>query len=130
MVMALSCPRCGRRRAVTARQADFGIRCTACHEFMDVDRSRPQGRGRAPAEVRRWTPWQIFATSIVFGPGACGAVAGFNFARLGKRQYLIPCVVAGSVLFVVGAALLIWVVPDEAGRLAGLLANLAIGVAF
>ncbi len=132
MGMTVNCPRCGRRRVVGARQADFGVRCTACHEFMDVDRSDPpgEGRGRAPQDVRPWTPWQLVAASVVFGAGACGAVAGLNFARLGKRRYLIPSVVVGAVLFVVVAGLTIFLVPDEAVRPVGLLANLAIGFGF
>jgi hypothetical protein len=128
--MALSCPRCGRRRAVEPRQADFGIRCSACDEFMDVDRSRPPGPGRAPEDVRPWTPWQVAAASVLFGAVVGGAVAGFNFARLGKRQYLIPSVVAGPVLLVVAAALLVFLVPDEGAGPSGLLANLGIGVGF
>src|SRR5262245_51156546 len=112
MRVAVSCPRCGRRRVVGARPADLGVRCPVCHEFMDVDRSPPPGR--APEDVRPWTPWQVAAVSVAFGAGACGAAAGLNFVRLGERQYLIPSVVAGSVLFFVVAALALFVVPDEA----------------
>jgi hypothetical protein len=102
---------------------------------MDVERSRPPGRGRAPQDVRPWTPWQIAAVSVVFGIGACGAVAGLNFARLGKRQYLIPSVVVGAVLFVVAAALTTFLVPGEAARpvdllAVDLLAQLAVGFWF
>jgi hypothetical protein len=114
---------------VEARRADFGIRCTACHEFTDGDRSRPPRRRRAPEDVRPWTPWQIAAVSVTFGAGACGAVAGLNFVRLGKRQYLIPSVVAGWVLFAV-AGLAMLLVPDQASRLVGLLMNLAVGFGF
>src|SRR5262249_45449560 len=119
-------------RAVEARQADFGIRCAACPEFMDLDWSRPPGGGggRAPKDVRPWTPWQIAVTSVVFGVGACGAVAGLNYARLGMRQWRIPCVVLGAVLFVVGAGLTTFLVPNEAARLVGLVANLTVGVGF
>jgi len=99
---------------------------------MDVDRGHPpgKGRGRAPQDVRPWTPWQIVAASVVFGPGACGAVAGWNFARLGKRQYLIPSVVVGAVLFVVVAWIALFLVPDDTARPVALLANLAIGFVF
>ena len=80
-------------------------------------------------DARPWTPWQILAASLVFGTGAGGAVAGFNFARLGKRQFLVHSVVAGWALFIIAAALVIFVVPDELARPVGLLANLAAGFA-
>jgi hypothetical protein len=66
----------------------------------------------------------------VFGVGACGTVAGLNFARLGRRQYLIPSVVVGAVLFVALAGLTMFLIPDEAARPVGLLANLAVGFGF
>ena len=97
-----------------------------------MDRSGPPGEGReqAPQDVRPWTPWQLVGASVVFGAGACGAVAGLNFARLGKRWYLIPSIIVGAVLFVVVAWLVLFLVPDEAARPVGLLANLAIGFGF
>jgi hypothetical protein len=132
MGMALACPRCGLRRAVAKRRADFGIACAACHEFLDVERTRPPGQGRGPTSGhdRPWTPWQIVGASLLFGVGAGGAVAGFNFARLGKWQYRAPCVLAGAVAFVLAAGAVIFLVPGEAVRLVGLLANLAGGVGF
>jgi hypothetical protein len=130
MGMALSCPQCGWRRVVEAGEDEFGMRCTACYEFMYVDPSSPPGQERAPEAVRPWTPWQILAVSIAFGTGACGAVAGLNFARLGNRQYLTPSVIVGAVLFVVVAGLALFLVPDGAGRLVGLLANLTVGFGF
>jgi hypothetical protein len=76
MILALSCPRCGRHLAVEPRQADFGIRCTRCPEFMDVERSRQPGRTRerVKEDARPWTPWQIFAAALVIGAGAGSAV--------------------------------------------------------
>ena len=99
---------------------------------MDVDRPPPSRRGRrsAPEDVRPWTPWQILAASVVLGAGACGAVAGFNFVRLGKRQYLLPSVAVGAVLFVVVAGLAMFLVPGELARPVGFLANLAVGLEF
>ena len=130
MSVAVSCARCGRRRAVEARDANFGIRCTACHQFMEVDRSGPPQGERAAEGVRPWTPWQVAAASVLFGAGACGAVAGLNFVRLGKRRYLIPCVVAGSALFAAVAGLAMFLVRGEAARLVGLLANFVVGLGF
>src|SRR5262249_36514651 len=97
-----NCPR-GHPRGVKARQTDFGVLGTACDEYIVVDRWDPSGEGRGPQDVRPWTPWQLVGASVVFGPAACGAVAGLNFARLGKRQYLIPSIVVGAVLFLVVA---------------------------
>jgi hypothetical protein len=99
---------------------------------MDGDRPPPSRRAQrsAPEDVRPWTPWQIAATSFLFGAGACGAAAGLNFVRLGKRQYLVPSVLAGLVVFVAAAALAMFLVPDEAVRLAGLLVNSAAGFGF
>jgi hypothetical protein len=132
MVLALSCPRCGLHRAVEPKEADFGVRCTACPEFMDVERSRQPGRTRERVrdDARPWTPWQILAASLVFGAGAAGAAAGFNFARLGKRQYLIPSALAGWATFLLAAALVNFAVPDVAARQLCLLANLTVGFGF
>src|SRR5262249_51034575 len=82
--------------------------------------------GAARSEDRPWTPLQVFAMSFLFGPVAGGVIAGINFARLGKRQYLVPSILAGAVLFVLvaGASFL---VPGTAGNTVGLLANLGVG---
>jgi len=66
----------------------------------------------------------------VFGAAACGAVAGFNLARLGKRQYLIPSVIAGAALFIALAGLAVFVLPDHLSAAACLLANFAVGLGF
>jgi hypothetical protein len=99
---------------------------------MDVERSRPPGRKRERVRevARPWTPWQILAASLLFGAGAGGAVAGFNFARLGNRQYLIPSIVAGWAVFVVGVALVVFTVPDDAARTVFFVANVAAGIGF
>lgn len=130
MNVALNCPRCGQHHLVKARQAEFGLRCTACQEFLEVDRCRSPGLAKVAKDVRPWTPWQIIASAFTFWPGACGAVVGFNFVRLGKRQYLIPSLIVGWILFVLVAVLALVVVPGEVGRLVALLANLTIGIGF
>src|SRR5262245_45095649 len=133
MNLALSCPRCGRRRTVANRRAEFGIPCTSCYEYMDVDRTRPpgrRGRGRSPREECPWTPWQVAASGILFGVGAGGAVAGFNFLRLGKPRYLIPCIIGGAVLFIAAALTIAFAVPAEFVRLAAILANFGAGLGF
>jgi WD40 repeat protein len=87
-------------------------------------------RRRVVEDVRPWTPWQIAAASILFGAGVGGAVAGLNFVRLGKRQYLVPSVLLGVVLFVVAAGLAIFLVPEDLARPVGFLVNLVAGVGF
>jgi hypothetical protein len=95
---------------------------------MQVDRSRrPEP---APWHGRPWTPGQSFAASFLFGAGACGTVAGINFARLGKRHYLLPAMLLGWVLFLAEAWAVLFVVPHAWARLAALLANAWLGVGF
>jgi hypothetical protein len=53
-----------------------------------------------------------------------------NFARLGKRHYLLPSMLIGSVLFLVGAWVVLFVVPDEAARLVAPLINVGVGLGF
>ena len=127
-----TCPRCGRRRAVDAIQAGPGTRYSACDECRGAGRPPSPGRDtrQAPQDVRPWTPWQIAAVSVLLGVGVCGLVAGLNFIRLGKRQYLIPSIVVGSVLFIAIAAVVLFLVPDEAARIVGLLASSAAGFGF
>ncbi|HTK78302.1 MAG TPA: hypothetical protein VL371_23780 [Gemmataceae bacterium] len=97
-----------------------------------MDRTRPPTRkpARTPEGVRPWPPWQMLTASLVFGAAAGGAATGFNFVRLGKRQYLIPCIVAGWTVMVVAIALLMFAVPDHARRPVAVLINLAAGMGF
>jgi hypothetical protein len=72
---------------------------------------------------------------MAFGTGAAGAVLGINQARLGKRAWLVPCLVIGSLLFLVEAWFFLFVFLDmvpspEGSRALGLLMRLAIGVGF
>ena len=62
---------------------------------------------------RPWVPIQILAVSFLFGPAAAGAVTGINFNRLGKPKFLLPCIIAGTVLFLLEALALVFVVPDD-----------------
>jgi len=79
---------------------------------------------------RPWTPIQILAVSVLFGPGAAGAVTGINFTRLGKPKFLLPCIIAGTVLFLLEALALVFVVPDDLLSPVGLLISLLIGLGF
>ena len=80
---------------------------------------------------RPWLPSQLVAVCWLFGPLACGAVAGVNFARMGKRAYLVPCVLAGAALFAVEALVLMFLGGSvQQLRLPALLMNLAVGLGF
>jgi hypothetical protein len=75
-------------------------------------------------------PLQILAVSLLFGPAACGVIAGINYARMGERRYAIPSILVGVVLFLLEAWVVIFLVPEAATRSVGLLANLGIGLGF
>ncbi len=152
MSLLFICPECQQEIHISPNLAGLSYRCPACKnpltvpELAEVCSSRGPRAGRrhrlsapdrceSPAisssEERPWTPTQILATCLLFGAGACGAVAGINFARLGRRQYLLPCILLGSVAFLATAAVCVFAVRSyEAARLAGLGLGLAVGVGF
>jgi hypothetical protein len=84
----------------------------------------------APTTERPWTPNQIFGVCFLFGAVAGGVIAGLNFARMGKRPYLIPCIVAGSLLFLTVAGVGVFLLPEELAHAGGLLLNGVIGLGF
>jgi hypothetical protein len=57
-------------------------------------------------------------------------ITGINFDRMGKRHYLVPSVVVASVLFLLEACALIFLVPESAARPFGLLVNVGSGLGF
>lgn len=79
---------------------------------------------------RPWMPGQLLGAAVLFGPLACGVAAGINYARLGMRQYLVPCILLGSVAFLLQALFVIFMVPGEASRFVVLAANLGIAWLF
>ncbi len=83
----------------------------------------------APQECP-WTPTQILGVAFLFGVGAAGTIAGVNFTRLGKREYLLPCILAGFALFVVEAAAWIFIVPPSVPITVAGLMNLGLGLGF
>src|SRR5262245_48094907 len=123
--MAASCPSCDATLSPRERAAGW---CEACGKRL------PSGHGGAAAagvEDRPWLPAQLLAATFLFGPLAGGMVGGINFARLGKPGRLVPCVLAGAVLFLALAGLVVFVVPEEPeglARMVGLLANLGVGL--
>jgi hypothetical protein len=121
------CDTCGKRlppRPVTAAGRTGPPRRT-------VSRAHPEESGPAP-----WFPSQALGAAVVFGILSAGVVAGLNMARMGKRAYLLPCILAGALLFGVALTAFFFLLPDslsrfdEGGRLVGMLTRLAIGVGF
>ncbi len=87
-------------------------------------------RTLASADVDRpWTPTQLLAIACLFGAGTAGVIAGINFARLGRREYVVPSVVAGTALFLLHAAAFVFIFPGMSYHVATLV-NLAIGLGF
>lgn len=82
------------------------------------------------ADVRPWTPSQIFGVSFAFGSGAGGVIAAINFSRMGQRAWVAPMVVASVLLFLVQAFVIVMVVPPEGLRMVGFLSNSALGLAY
>src|SRR5262245_18538367 len=83
----------------------------------------------ARSQDRPWMPVHLLAVSILFGVAACGVIAGINFARMGKRLYVIPSILVASVLLFLEARVFL-LLPEDLGRLVGLMANLGFGLAF
>jgi len=120
----LTCPSCTVR--VSAREITDGW-CETCGKKLPPSL---WATSSARGEDRPWTPLQVLAVSLLFGPAACGVIAGINFARMGKRLYVIPSILVGSVLFLLEVWVILFLVPEEAARLVGLLANVGVGLGF
>lgn len=132
--MSLStCPNCNV--VLTSGERSQG-RCDGCG--ATVQRSPRESYADAPiqlrepddADVRPWTPTQIFGVSFAFGSGAGGVIAAINFARLGRRAWLIPTALASVLLFLVQAYCIVMLTPAEGQRIVGFLANSALGLVF
>lgn len=121
--------------------------CDTCGKRLPPRPAKAAGRTRPPRRALTqahpdspaaapWLPMQAFAAAFVFGIVSAGVVTGLNMARMGKRAYLVPCMVAGCLLFGVAVAAFFFLLPeslsrfDEAGRLVGMLTRLLIGAGF
>ncbi|MFO0867037.1 MAG: hypothetical protein U0744_20750 [Gemmataceae bacterium] len=129
------CPSCNV--VLTSSEASRG-RCDACgspvgrpsHDgFRDADAS-PAFRDSGIEDVRPWTPSQIFGVSFAFGSAAGGIIAAINFSRMGKTAATIPMAAASVLIFLIQAAIIVFMVPPEGQRLVGLLINSALGLAY
>lgn len=137
MTVTVVCADCGRRRKVDEREVNSGIKCATCKQYMDVDRASyvAEHHSQLGWEVSRstdrpWRPMQIFGVSFLFGPGASGTVAGLNFARMGRRQYLFPTMLIGWGIFLVEVFLLMFVASEGIARLVAQVGNLVVGIGF
>jgi hypothetical protein len=74
--------------------------------------NRRQRLATQESQDHPWFPFQILLAYWICGPLAGGVVAGLNFARMGKREYLIPCFVLGAILFLVPLAGFVSVIHD------------------
>ena len=138
MTIHFHCPECNEAHHARDELAGVTISCKICASRIDVPGAGTRsyaGDGstdRPPQAVpvgNPWTPTQILAGSLFFGPLAGGALAGINFARLGARGYQVVCIVAGAILFLLGI-LVAFRLPDQAIRPVGLLMSLAIAGGF
>lgn len=110
-------------------------RCGACGATQMPAQSFAPTRShasvpKADAADRPWMPPQLLGMAVLFGPLACGAVAGVNFVRLGMRQYLVPCLLLGAMLFLMQATFLLFLAPVNIAHFLGVLANLLVGGLF
>jgi hypothetical protein len=60
--------------------------------------NRRQRLATQESQDHPWFPFQILLAYWICGPLAGGVVAGLNFARMGKREYLIPYFLMGAIL--------------------------------
>jgi hypothetical protein len=92
---------------------------------------KPHAEEGAPATAfndNPWTPAQVFGGSFLFGPLAGGVLSGLNFARMGKRERLVPSVLAGAALFALGLVPLLLVPGVELAP--GMIVNMGIAFGF
>jgi hypothetical protein len=127
------CQRC--HTALTRREQGKPY-CHACRggqtQVQAFAPTTPDESFAPPADTadRPWMPGQLLGAAVLFGPLACGLAAGINFARLGMRQYLVPCILLGAVAFLLQATFVIFVISGEASQFVAVAINLAIAWLF
>jgi phage FluMu protein Com len=129
MAITFQCPEC--RILLKAREDQSRLRrnCPRCATLLTVPELTVPPINKAVAD-RPWTPIQILAAGLLFGPAACGVVAGVNFSRLGKRAYRAPCVLVGITIFLLEAVVLAFLLRDTTARVMGLMVNVGVGLGF
>lgn len=124
---AITCPNC--QICLCTAEAASG-RCESCGKAVPRRLRRRPADAAANPEVRPWTPWQILAVSFAFGAAACGIVTGVNFVRMGQSARAVPSFLAGIVVFLIQAGIILLRVPEQNAQLAFVVSNLAIGAVF
>ena len=61
---------------------------------------------------RPWRPMSLVFASFFAGPLGGGALFGINYKRLGRPQYLWPCILGGVGLTLILSALATWLVAS------------------
>jgi hypothetical protein len=142
IVVQFRCPKCKETVSVPEEYDEPYVWCHNCLTRIGVPapRSQPVLWPSIPARATTrpppppWSPWQVLASSFLFGPLAGGVVTGINFARTGKRVSLrpwilvIPWSLAGAVLF--GLLALGAILQPAAAALQAAVANLIIATYF
>jgi hypothetical protein len=120
MPIAFTCPECGGKLRARAELAGLDVRCGHCSTRVAVPRAN--SAPARPGAALPWRPAQAFAASFLFGPLAGGLTTGINFARMGRRAWLLPCALLGLLLFLLLVALVLRfpALPRELGVFAGL----------
>src|SRR5262245_29447794 len=118
------CPFCDIR--LTPEDLNEGW-CDTCGKRLPPRPVRAAGRtGRPPRTVTRaqpdspgpapWFSIQALGAAFVFGIISAGVVTGLNMARMGRRSYLWPSIIAACLLFVVAVSAFFWLLPDSLSR--------------
>ena len=133
----LTCPNCNACPSPAEKKDGW---CEACGKKLPssmqtftatvTSSTRTATLGKTPSKDRPWIPSQLISVSLLFGPAACGVIAGFNFIRLGQRQYSLPSMFVGFILFLVEAGAIVFLVPEEALKFVCILANVGAGLVF
>jgi hypothetical protein len=82
-------------------------------------------------QERPWQPKWLVLAAWAAGPLGCGVAAGINFARMGKRDSLFPCLMMGATLLLTEAFVLVFLIQHPAAfGMPTVLANVLIGYGF
>ncbi len=129
MAITFQCPECRIKLKAREDQSRLRRNCPSCATLLTIPGLTVPPINN-PVTDRPWTPIQIVAAALLFGPAACGVVAGINFSRLGKRAYRAPCVLVGTTIFLLEAVVLVFLMRDVMARVMGPVVNVGVGLGF
>lgn len=143
--ITVRCEGCGAKLGINANTTKKHVKCPKCGEIVSVTQEtdvfsnfaqeNPLEAVRAKvtqqSQDRPWQPGMLPLVALAAGPFACGVAAGVNFARMGKRVYLIPCIVAGLVMLIAQVfGLALFVKDPNAFGFVGKVLSVVIGLGF